>query len=872
MSSSSQLNLPISVRPEGRAVPKLDPLPKVKRPRGRAAGGAGGRGGGPGGPRTPSLPPPPIPDTSLAEEAERRYLNYALSVITSRALPDARDGLKPVQRRILYAMIHDLHLNPEARFRKSAAVVGEVMGKYHPHGDVALYDAMVRMAQPFAMRATLVDGHGNFGSPDGDSAAAMRYTEAKLRPLAMELLRELGQQTVDFRPNYDGTRDEPTVLPARFPNLLVNGSYGIAVGMATSIPPHNLGEVVDACVCLIDSPELKPDDLLRYIKGPDFPTGGQLQASRQELVQIYATGQGSIKLRGQWTLEPSRRRGEPDVVVISSVPYGIERRVIVERIAEEVLNKKLPGVLDVRDESTEQVRVVLELKRDADPQLVMAYLFKHTPLATSVQVNLTALVPPDQAGPPSEPPRQKAAARDADDAAAAAPAESEEQPAPRRTEASGGVPVPRRLSLQRMLLEFLDFRFLTVTRRLEYDLAQLLARIHVLEGFEIIFDQLTQAIAIIRKSDGKEDAAAQLIGRFGLSDIQADAILELKLYRLSRLEIEAIVRELSEKRAQARKLRTLLNSDSKRWALVREELCEIKSKFAEPRCTEVVSSVAEPDFQAEDFIVDEDWNVIVSTSGWIKRLREVRDLGSTRLREGDSVLAAVVGSTRAPIAFFSNHGICYVCRVHDVPPSTGYGDPVQKLFKLGDGERVVAALCFDPRVLAVPAADETASEPEPPYALAVTKRGLGLRFSLRNHAEPSTRAGRKFARLNEGDEILNVITVGLGTEPEWVMCAANDGHALAVPVAELPVLAGAGKGVHVIKLGHGAELLGVAIGRRDLDAIMVETGKGASRSLTLRSIEGPRGGRGSWIVKRDGFTRFVPQPVDPPSLEATLPR
>jgi DNA gyrase subunit A len=322
----------------------------------------------------PSLPPPPIPDTSLAREAEQRYLSYALSVITARALPDVRDGLKPVQRRILYAMSHDLHLHPDARYRKSAAVVGEVMGKYHPHGDVALYDAMVRLAQPFVMRAPLVDGHGNFGSPDGDAAAAMRYTEAKLRPVAMELLSELGKQTVEFRPNYDGTRTEPLVLPARYPNLIINGSQGIAVGMATSIPPHNLAEVIDACVCLIDAPELTPAKLLKYVKGPDFPTGGQLQVSRKELAAIYETGQGSLKLRAQWTHEPARRRGEPDAIVVTSVPYGVERGTVIERIAEAILKKKLPALLDVRDESTETVRIVLELKRGTDPQLVMAYL------------------------------------------------------------------------------------------------------------------------------------------------------------------------------------------------------------------------------------------------------------------------------------------------------------------------------------------------------------------------------------------------------------------------------------------------------------------------------------------------------------------
>jgi DNA gyrase subunit A len=432
---------------------------------------------------------------------------------------------------------------------------------------------------------------------------------------------------------------------------------------------------------------------------------------------------------------------------------------------------------------------------------------------------------------------------------------------------AGSVAAPRRLGLQEILLQFLDFRFLTVTRRLEYELEQLLARIHVLEGFEIVFDALTQAITIIRKSESKADAAAKLIGRFGLTELQADAILELKLYRLSRLEIEGILQELAEKRAQAKKLQALLRSDSKRWALVRDELLEIKNSYGTPRLTEVVASVDEPEFQAEDFIVDEDWNVVVSTNGWVKRLREIRDISTTRLREGDSVLTVVAGSTRAAVAFFSNQGGCYVCRVHEVPASTGYGDPVQKLFKLGDGERIVAALCFDPRVLAVPPVDETAVEPEPPYALAVTRRGLGFRFSLRTHGEPSTRAGRKFARPKGDDEVMTVVPLGHEQDPEWIMCASDDGHALAVPVDEIPLLAGAGKGVMVMKLAPTARLLGAVLGRRDLDAIVVETGKGAERSLTLRSIEGTRAGRGSWIVKRDGFARFVPPAVETPTLE-----
>ncbi len=804
---TSQMDLPLGADP-----------PKPKRGR-----GGGGRGGSAGG---GSMIPPPIPDASLAREAERRYLNYALSVITSRALPDVRDGLKPVQRRILYAMFEDLGLRPEARYRKSAAVVGEVMGKYHPHGDSAIYDAMVRMAQAFSMRAPLVDGQGNFGSPDGDGAAAMRYTEAKLTRLAMELMGELGQETVEFRPNYDGTRDEPVVLPSRFPNLLVNGSYGIAVGMATSIPPHNLGEVIDACVSLIDDDDVTTKKLLKHVKGPDFPTGGELICSKKELADIYESGQGSIKLRGEWRHEAASSRGESDLVVLTSIPFGIERRAVVEKIAQVIIEKKLPALVDVRDESTEEVRVVLELKRGTDPQLVMAYLFKNTPLQTNVQLNLTCLVPSEE----------------------------------------GQAPAPERLGLREMLSHFIDFRLETVTKRMQFELKKLLDRIHILEGFEIVFDRLDEVIRIIRKSDGKADAAQKLVGRFGLSAEQADAILELKLYRLAKLEILAIEKELGEKRAAAQKLQALLKSDQKRMAVVREELLELKQGYGQKRATTIVGEVDEPEYTEEAFIVDEDAIVILCASGWVKRVRSVKDVHQTRMREGDGVLAAVAGSTRSAVAFFSNQGACYVCRIDAVPAATGYGDPIQKLFKLGDGERIVAAMAFDPRSLKVPPAEEGVVEPQPPFALAVTKGGLGARFSLRNHAEPSTRAGRKFARLNEGDEVLNVMALGTQKEPDWVMCASDDGHAIAVACEEIPILSGPGKGVMVMKLDDAANLLGAELGWRDLDQITVETGGGSERALTLRSIEGARAGRGNAVVRRGGFAKFVWKKAETPAI------
>ncbi|MBK6516991.1 MAG: DNA topoisomerase IV subunit A [Polyangiaceae bacterium] len=775
--------------------------------------------------REKSAPPPPPPlffeDASLAKEAERRYLNYALSVITSRALPDARDGLKPVQRRILYTMQHDLRLSPDAKARKSAAVVGDVMGKYHPHGDTAIYDAMVRLAQDWVLRAPLVEGQGNFGSIDGDAPAAMRYTEAKLRALAGELLGELALRTVDWRPNYDGTRSEPIVLPARFPNLLVNGSQGIAVGMATSIPPHNLGEVIDAAVALIDDRELTTKRLLAFIKGPDFPTGGLLQASKRELEELYETGSGSVRLRGEWTTEDDAKKGVN--IIVTSIPFGVERGAIVEKIAQVILSKKLPTLLDVRDESTTVMRVVLELKKGADPQLVMAYLFKHTPLALNVQVNMTCLVP--------DPGKDTCG--------------------------------PKRLGLKEMLWQFLEFRELTLRRRLEFELSEVRARIHLLEGFELVFDALDEVIKIIRASDGRKDAQEKLMKRFSLSEEQTDAILELRLYRLAKLEILIVRKELGEKRAEAKRLEGLLKSEPKRWGVIKDELAKIRQTYADKRRTKVSGSSAEPEFQEEDFIIEEDANVILSSQGWVKRLREVKDLSTTRLREGDSVLAVTAGSTRASVAFFSNHGSCYVSRIADVPASTGYGDPVQKLFKLGDGERMVAMISFDPRLCEVPEA--TGDEPEPPFAVAVTRHGLGVRFSLRPHRDPSTRAGRKFARLNEGDEIA---FVGVVTGPkDLVACVATDGHALSVKAEELALLSGAGKGTMVIKLDEGERLAGATLVAGGKGAVDFVTEKGKEMSVEASKVVGTRGGKGDVLMKRDRPLRLILAPPEVPSLK-----
>jgi DNA gyrase subunit A len=780
--------------------------------------------------------PPPMPPSSnagggggdavpLHEAAQARYLNYALSVITSRALPDVRDGLKPVQRRILYTMWQQ-NLTADAKHRKCAKVVGDVMGSFHPHGDMAIYETLVRLAQPFSLRYPLVDGSGNFGSLDGDSAAAMRYTECRLARLSDELLSEIDQDTVPFRPNYDGTKTEPVVLPARVPNLLINGATGIAVGMATSIPPHNLGEVCQALLKLLENPDLSTAQLCRWVKGPDFPTGGQILNAADELKEIYRTGSGAIRLRGTWELGEATRAGQ--TVFITSVPYMVNKATLVERIAEVVVQRKLPPLIDVRDISTDDVRIELTVKRDVDPKLVMAYLCRHTPLQTSVPVNLTCLVPTENAE----------------------------------------VGRPERLDLHQVLWYFLKFRLDVVTARLEHELAALRKRIHILEGFEKVFDALDEILKIIRASDGKADAAAKIIKRFALDEDQADAILELKIYRLARLEILVITNELADKRKRARLISGLLKSEEERWSLVRSEIEGVQKAYGDlkkdRRRTTLVSDEGEVEYSADDFIVDEDNVVIVSRDGWVKRQKEVKDLATTRLREGDSVLAVLAGSTRATAVFFSNFGVAYTCRIVDVPPSTGYGEPIQKLFKFRDGERVIAALSLDPRV-APKIMTVREGEAPPVHALAVTSDGYSLRFALDGFIEPSTRAGRRYAKAGDGVEVVGVAKVN---GSEIVIAATRAARAMLCRADEINFLSGPGRGVILIKLVEKDDrVLGFIASVGDRDLLTVETSRGAEQTISTTKYEVTgRGGRGRELLQRGQFTRIVPTTPDLPLI------
>jgi DNA gyrase subunit A len=770
-----------------------------------------------------AIPPPPggfLDAVALHEAAQSRYLNYALSVITSRALPDVRDGLKPVQRRILYTMWQQ-NLTADVKHRKCAKVVGDVMGSYHPHGDAALYETLVRMAQSFSLRYPLVDGSGNFGSLDGDSAAAMRYTECRLARISDEMLSEIDQRTVHFRPNYDGTKTEPVVLPARIPNLLINGTTGIAVGMATNVPPHNLGEVSTALVKLLDNPDLSSVQLCRYVKGPDFPTGGQILNSAEELKQIYKTGAGTVRLRATWEEGPSSRGGRK--LFITSIPYTINKATLVERIAEVVLSRKLPPLLDVKDVSTDDVRIELEIKKDADPQLVMAYLFKNTPLQSNFIVNLTCLIPTENAE----------------------------------------VGRPERLDLKAILWHFLHFRLEVVTNRLEHELEALKRRIHILEGFEKVFDALDEIIRIIRKSEGKADSAEKIMKRFSLDAEQTDAILELKLYRLARLEILVIQNELADKRKRARQINSLLKDEEGRWKIVRDEIDAIQDKYGKgDKRRSLIEAAEEVEFSADDFIVDEDNVVIVSRDGWVKRQKEVRDLTTTRLREGDAVLAVLPGSTRATVVFFTNFGVAYTARIIDVPASTGYGEPIQKLFKMRDAEKVIAAFSLDARVIG-DIATRKEGVPPPVHAMAVTSDGYSLRFSFEPLVDASTRAGRRYARPSEGVEVVGVARL---TGGEVAIAATQDARAILCRAEEVNYLSGPGKGVILIKLtGKDDRVLGFIASSGDRDLLRVETSRGSEQTISTTKYEVTgRGGKGRELLQRGQFTRIIPNEVENP--------
>lgn len=657
----------------------------------------------------------------IEEELRKSFLEYSMSVIVARALPDVRDGLKPVHRRILYAM-NESGLLPNRSYKKSAWTVGEVLGKYHPHGDIAVYDTMVRMAQDFAMSVTLVDGHGNFGSVDGDSAAAMRYTESRLARPAMELLRDLDKETVDFGPNYDDSLQEPLVLPARYPNLLVNGSTGIAVGMATNIPPHNLSEVIDATCAFIDDPEITTEGLMQHMPGPDFPTGAIIMG-REGILSAYETGRGSIKIRGKAHIEQTstgRMR-----IIINEIPYAVNKAKLITKIADLVREKKLPEISDLRDESDRKgMRIVVELKQTAIPQVVLNKLFKHTPLETGFGVIQLALVDGE----------------------------------------------PKELTLKQMLSHYIEHQKDVIVRRTKYELRKAEERAHILEGYIIALDNIDEVIAIIKASADDREAKVRLTERFGLSDAQTDAILEMRLRRLTGLERTKIEDELAELREKIAWYKKVLGDMSLVLQIIKDELGEIKEKFGFKRRTEITGAAR--DLDVEDLIAEEDMVVTITKAGYVKRLpvatyrqqkRGGKGVSGVNLKESDFVEQLFISSTHDYVLFFSTKGKVYRLKVHEIPVGSRHarGTAVVNLLPFEQDERIAAVITTREF-----SADE--------YLLFATSHGMVKKTAIQAY-DRSRRDGIIAINLRNGDELIAVRRVKQG---ERVMMVSAEGKAI----------------------------------------------------------------------------------------------
>ena len=746
--------------------------------------------------------------SDLQDELEKRFLTYALSTIVSRSLPDVCDGLKPIHRRILFAM-ENMGMNAASKHVKSAKIIGEVLGKYHPHGDASTYESMVRMAQDFSMRYPLVDGKGNFGSLDGDSPAAYRYTEGRLTPITSYLLKDLKKDTVDFRANYDNTLKEPVVLPSRVPNLLVNGASGIAVGMACSFPSHNLQEVMAALISLIDSPKQTVVNLMKYIKGPDFPTGGIILNSKPELRRAYESGSGAVKIRGIWKVE-SLPRGKKQIL-ITEIPYSVNKARLIEKIAEIIIAKKLPPLTDVRDESDEKIRVVLEIKSTADENKMMSYLLKHTDLETNFQLNFTCLKPNGE---------------------------------------------PARLSLLEICQYFLEFRKQVVTRRLNYELSLLEKRLHLLAGFAAIFRDLDKALKLIRSSKSRKEAHEKLQKYFKLDDEQTNAILEIPLYRLVAMEMEKILQEQKERLKEKKRIQSILASPKKIWSEVREELEEIKKKHSDKRLTQI-KIIESIEYNAEDFIEHEEVHIILSQNGWVRKLKNLSDPSGLKFKENDQLLGILQTNTRNLIALFTSFGIVYVSKVYNLPYTrSGFGEPVQSLFKFGDGEKVVSMLTLSAPGEGLDTLEQSEGQTTMDFLksdksggnntefIVVSANGFGFRFRLSNLAE-TTRSGRKIMNLKNDDSMIGFAPV----THSHVFLATEKGKAVVIATDQITQLAGSGKGVTLMKPGESNVVGFKLVNLKDKITIVFDSGN--DKEITVKSVRlCNRGSQGVIISKR----------------------
>ena len=743
----------------------------------------------------------------IDDEIKESFINYSMSVIVSRALPDVRDGLKPVHRRVLYAM-NELGLVPGRPYKKSATVVGDVLGKYHPHGDSSVYDALVRMVQDFSLRYPLVDGQGNFGSIDGDPAAAYRYTEARLTAVAMEMLADIDKNTVDFAPNFDDRLQEPKVLPSALPNLVVNGSSGIAVGMATNIPPHNLREVVNALVHLIDHGDVTPGELRKFIKGPDFPTGGYIYG-REGIRDYQETGRGRIVMRARAVIEEKESSGRAQIVV-TEVPYQVNPATLVKDIANLVKDGKLQGISDLRNESSrEGLRVVIELKRDAIPRVVLNGLYKHTQMQATFGVIMLALVP----------------------------------------DANTKQLVPKVMPLKEILQHYIDHRHDVVIRRTQFDLEKALEREHILEGLKIAVDNIDEVIKVIRKSEDTPKASAQLQKRFKLSERQAEAILNMRLAKLTGLEIEKLEAELKEVRALIKELRAILGSEARRMEIVKSELKQIAEKYGDERRTEITSDQGE--FTIEDLIAEEDMVITVSHSGYIKRTsvstykrqrRGGRGLNGQGLKDEDFIEHLFIGSTHDYILFFTEDGRCYWLKVHEIPQAgrAAKGKPVVNLINVTADTKIAAM---------VPVREFSDSQ----YLLFATQQGTVKKTLLSQYANPRS-TGIKAIKIEAGDELIDVqITSGQND----IVLATRNGLSIRFHEGDVREMGRDTTGVKGVELRDNDQVVGMVVLKREA-TLLVVTSRGMGKCSEIEEYRvQKRGGKGIITLNRTEKTGHV---------------
>ena len=728
----------------------------------------------------------------IEDEMKNSYIDYSMSVIVSRALPDVRDGLKPVHRRILYGM-HELGVQPNRPHRKSARIVGDVLGKYHPHGDSAVYDAMVRMVQEFSLRYPMVDGQGNFGSIDGDSAAAMRYTEARLKPVAVEMLRDLEKETVDFTPNFDESLEEPTVLPSLFPNLLVNGASGIAVGMATNIPPHNLSEVIDALIALINQPDMPIESLMKHVQGPDFPTGGIIYGN-DGIYSAYKTGRGRVVVRARASLE--KGKGNKDAIIVNEIPYQVNKANLITSIAGLVKDKKIEGISDLRDESDRDgMRIVIELKRDAQPQVILNQLYIHTQMQTTFGVIMLALVNNR----------------------------------------------PKVLNLKEVLQYFVDHRHDVIMRRTRFELDKAEKRAHILEGLKIALDNIDEIIALIKKSSSPEEAQIGLMKRFGLSEIQARAILDMRLQRLTGLERKKIEDEYLETIKLIEKLRQILDSREKQMALIKDEFQEVKEKYGDARRTEIVAKTEE--FSVEDTIAEEDMVITISLSGYIKRFpvsgykrqnRGGKGVIGADIKSEDSVEHLFIASTHHYIMFFTDLGKCYWLKVHEIPQigKGSRGRAIVNLINVEKGETVRA-------VVPVKTFDDDK------FLFMATRNGTVKKTSLGAYSRPM-KTGINAITVHDGDALIGAaITDG----NHDIVLGTREGKAIRFHESEVRAMGRTAAGVRGITLSGKDIVIGMVVVRRE-GTLMVVTDKGYGKRSAISDYRvTSRGGKGIITMK-----------------------